>query len=64
MKGEQMIEAIETHETQITKTVPIKMKVPFETGVWFGIGLLLAPIILALIIAIIGFIVMGIGYLY
>jgi len=54
-----MIEAIEVHEMQITKPVPVQMQMPsgvvridlthpFDTGVKFGMGLVCAPIILGL----------------
>ena len=53
-----MIEAIETHETQITKTVPVKLTKPLRTGIWFGIGLIIAPTVLFIIISIISFFIM------
>ena len=45
-----MIEAIEVHETQITKPIPVRLKKPLITGVYLGIGFLLAPTILCVFI--------------
>jgi len=42
-----MIEAVEIHETRV------ELKYPVTTGIWFGMGLLLAPTILFLIFSII-----------
>lgn len=48
-----MIEAVEIHETRITKPVVVKLETPVFTGIWFGIGLMLAPAVLTIIIILI-----------
>ena len=45
-----MIEAVEVHETQITKSVPVELINPFEVGIWMGIGFVVAPFILLFIL--------------
>lgn len=44
-----MIEAIETHETQVIKPIKIKLLHPIHDGVLFGIGLIMAPILLMML---------------
>lgn len=44
-----MIEAIEKHETQITDSVKVILQRPVITGMYFGIGLILAPAFLYII---------------
>ncbi len=48
-----MIEAIEVHETCITKPVFVELKHPFQVGVWLGIGFIFAPVILVVVFSII-----------
>jgi len=71
----KMIEAVEVHETQITKPVSvvlheynhdIKTRVMLEhpvlTGMWFGIGLALSGIALVILCWAIGLLLTIIGY--
>ena len=59
-----MIEAVEVHETRITKTIPVELKHPVSTGVWLGIGFLLAPVMLFMIITFVIVIFMVIGHYF
>ena len=47
-----MIEAVEVHETQITKPMTIRLQYPFATGISFGLGLSCAFVLVLLIIAV------------
>jgi len=48
-----MIEAIEIHETKITKTVSVKLENPLIVGIWLGIGFIAAPILIGIAVFIV-----------
>ena len=54
-----MIEAIEVHETRIKEPIPVQLRRPIYTGVCLGIGLILAPGILILVLILFGFILIS-----
>jgi len=59
-----MIEAVEVHEMQITKPVPVKLTHPFEVGIWLGMGFIVAPVVLILILMIVGTVFSGLAALF
>ncbi len=58
-----MIEATEIHETHIKKPVFVELKHPFQVGVWLGIGLIFAPVVLFIGISIISAFLLFVGVL-
>lgn len=59
----KMIEAVEVHETQITKSVSVEFEHPLLTGFWLGIGFVLAPIVLSILAFLIALLILVFGIL-
>ncbi|KKK59281.1 hypothetical protein LCGC14_3035980, partial [marine sediment metagenome] len=69
----KVIEAVEVHETRITEAVPIILKSPLKTtgaisvilkrplttGLWLGIGFIIAPIVVTIFITLAAIFIAG-----